>query len=149
MVAAFFVTALRRKPLRKSKLSFKSSIRTEDTHVIQPVAPISPLVEQKSGDGITRVKDANGRMIGVKPLKAIDMFRLTRAMGDDASNAALFRQAMVAVAAVEIDGEPLARPLNMMTIEALIIRLDFAGFVAVSSAIGSAEEPVNTEAVKI
>jgi hypothetical protein len=130
-------------------LSFKSTIFTENQQpVVTAQPPVSPLVEQKSGDGITRVKDANGRMIGVKPLKAIDMFRLTKAMGDDASNAALFRQGMIAVAAVEIDGEPLARPLNMMTIEALIIRLDFAGFVAVSAALAGADEPVNTEAVK-
>jgi hypothetical protein len=94
---------------------------------VQPQpALVSPFVRQQDGDGITRVKDSNGRMIGVKPLTAIDMFRLTKAMGEDASNAALFRQAMVAVAAVEIDGAQVARPASMMTIEALITRLDFA-----------------------
>jgi hypothetical protein len=117
--------------------------------VVQPQpARVSPLVDQKSGDGITRVRDANGRQIGVKPLKAIDMFRLTKAMGEDASNAALFRQAMVAVAAAEIDGEPVARPSSMMTIEALISRLDFAGFVAVSSALAGASTAINVAAVK-
>jgi hypothetical protein len=116
---------------------------------VQPhPAPVSPLVQRKSGDGITRVKDAKGRTIGVKPVTAIDMFRLTKAMGDEASNAALFRQAMVAVAAVEIDGEPVARPSNMLTIEALITRLDFAGFVAVSTALAGAVEAINTDAVK-
>jgi hypothetical protein len=130
-------------------VAFSSTIINETNPTVQPVAPISPLVERKDGDGITRVRDANGRQIGVKPLTAIDMFRLTRALGDDASNAALFRQAMVAYSCVEIDGVPLARPLNLMTIEALIIRLDFAGFVAVSGALaGAAAEPINTEAVK-
>jgi hypothetical protein len=111
-------------------------------------APVSPFVKQQDGDGITRVKDSNGRSIGVKPLTAIDMFRLTKAMGEDASNAALFRQAMVAVAAVEIDGAPVARPSSMMTIEALITRLDFAGFVAVSTALSGASTDINTDAVK-
>jgi hypothetical protein len=73
---------------------------------VQPQpAPVSPLVrQQKDGDGITRVKDANGRSMGVKPITAIDMFDLTEAMGDKASNAALFRQAMVAVSAVNWAG---------------------------------------------
>jgi hypothetical protein len=133
-------------------VSFTSTIRTETvTPTVQPIAPISPLVERKDGDGITRVKDANGRMIGVKPINALAMFRLTKALGDDASNGVLFRQAMVAYSCVEIDGEPLARPLNMMTIEALIARLDFPGFVAISTALAgvAAAEPVNETAVKI
>lgn len=90
-------------------------------------------------------------MIGVKPINALAMFRLTKALGDDASNGVLFRQAMVAYSCVEIDGEPLARPLNMMTIEALIARLDFPGFVAISTALAgvAAAEPVNETAVKI
>jgi hypothetical protein len=73
---------------------------------VQPQpAPVSPLVrQQKDGDGITRVKNANGRSMGVKPITAIDMFDLTEAMGDKASNAALFRQAMVAVSAVNWAG---------------------------------------------
>jgi hypothetical protein len=118
---------------------------------VQPqLAPASPLVRQQSGDGITRVKDANGRMIGVRALKAIDMFRLSRAMGDEASNAALFRQALVAFSCVEIDSEPVPRPANMLTIEALITRLDFAGFVAVSSALAgvTVAEAVNEDAIK-
>jgi hypothetical protein len=136
-------------------VSFTSTIRTDDMHATTPVVTaqpaqrVSPLVEQKQGDGITRVKDANGRLIGVKPLKALDMFRLTKAMGDDASNAPLFRQAMVAYSCVEIDDIPVARPLNMMTIELLIARLDFPGFVAISTALAGAEEPVNVDAVKI
>jgi hypothetical protein len=117
--------------------------------VVRPQpARTSPLVEQKSGDGITRVRDSNNRQIGVRPLKAIDMFRLTKAMGEDASNAALFRQAMIAFACVEIDGYPVARPGNMMTVEALITRLDFAGFVAVSTALSGASADVNVDAVK-
>jgi hypothetical protein len=118
---------------------------------VQPQpAPVSPLVRQQDGDGISRVKDSTGRSIGVKPVKAIDMFDLTDALGDKASNAALFRQAMVAVAAVEIDGVPVARPTSLMTIRALISRLDFAGFVAVSEALSavSASEAINQEAVK-
>lgn len=119
---------------------------------VQPQpAPVSPLVrQQKDGDGVSRVKDSTGRMIGVRPVKAIDMFDLTDALGDKASNAALFRQAMVAVAAVEIDGVPVARPNSLLTIRALIQRLDFAGFVAVSEALSAASvsEAVNPEAVK-
>jgi hypothetical protein len=111
-------------------------------------ARVSPLVAQQSGDGITRVRDANGRQIGVKPLKAIDMFRLTKTMGEDASNAALFRQAMVAYACVEIDGDLVARPLTMLQLETRISVLDFAGFVAVSTALAGAREPINTDAVK-
>jgi hypothetical protein len=125
----------------------------EDNHVpaVQPQpARVSPLVRQQSGDGITRVKDSNGRSIGVKPITAINMFDLTEAMGDKASNAALFRQAMVAVSAVEIDGQPVARPSSMMTIRALITRLGFPGFVAVSEALAVATvtEAINPEAVK-
>jgi hypothetical protein len=78
------------------------------------------------------------------------MFRLTKAMGDDAGNAPLFRQAMIAFSAVEIDGTPVARPTSMMTIEALITRLGFQGFVAVSEAlaVASVTEAINPEAVK-
>lgn len=146
MVAAFF-----NRPDRKSKEKYQC--RLHQPSETKPLQLFNQLrlfrhVERKDGDGITRVKDANGRQIGVKPLAALDMFRLTRAMGDDASNAALFRQAMVAVACVELDGIPVARPLNMTHIEALIARLDFAGFVAVSSALAGADEPVNVEAVK-
>jgi hypothetical protein len=119
--------------------------------VIQPQpARVSPLVRQQDGDGITRVKDSNGRQIGVKPITAIDMFDLTEAMGDKASNAALFRQAMVAVSAVEIDGAPVSRPTSMLTIRALITRLGFPGFVAVSEALAVAAvtEAINPDAVK-
>jgi hypothetical protein len=121
-------------------------------HAVQPQpARISPLVRQQDGDGITRVKDSNGRSIGVKPITAIDMFDLTMAMGEHASNQALFRQAMVAVSAVEISGDPVARPSSMMTIRALITRLGFPGFVAVSEAlaVASVTEAINPEAVKI
>jgi hypothetical protein len=117
---------------------------------VQPQPPVSPLVRQQSGDGITRVTDTKGRRIGVKPVKAIDYFDLTAAMGDHASNAALFKQAVVASAAVEIDAEPVARPTSMLTIRALIQRLDFSGFVAVSEAlsIAASSDAINTEAVK-
>jgi hypothetical protein len=114
-------------------------------------ARVSPLVrQQEAGDGITRVRDAKGRQIGVKPVTAIDMFDLTMAMGEHASNAALFRQAMVAGAAVEIDGDHVARPSSLTTIRALIARLDFAGFVAVSTALSQAAlvDVVNDDAVK-
>ena len=131
---------------------------------VQPhPAPSSTLVRQQSGDGITRVRDANGRSIGVKPITAIGMFDLTDALGDKASNAALFRQAMVAISAVEIDGgavhapdgvprgEPVPRPTSLMTIRALITRLGFPGFVAVSEALAVAAvtEAINPDAVKI
>jgi hypothetical protein len=119
--------------------------------VVQPQpARVSPLVQQKSGDGITRVKDSNGRQIGVKPLTAIGMFDLTDALGDKAANSVLFKQAMVAYSAVEIDGDPVARPSSLMTIRALITRLDFAGFVAVASALAGAEaaDAINPDAVK-
>jgi hypothetical protein len=87
----------------------------------------------------------------VKPITAIDMFDLTMAMGDQASNQALFRQAMVAVSAVEIDSVPVARPSSLMTIRALIQRLGFPGFVAVSEAlaVASATDAINPDAVKI
>jgi hypothetical protein len=116
----------------------------------QPARTVSPLVQQKSGDGITRVKDSKGRTIGVKPLTAIGMFDLTDALGDKASNAALFRQAMVAFAAVEIDGTPVAPPSSLMSIRALITRLGFHGFSAVAEAlaIASADDVVNEESVK-
>ncbi len=116
---------------------------------VQPLpAKPSPLVRQQDGDGITRVKDSNGRSIGVRPLTAIGMFRLTKAMGDEASNAALFRQASVAMSCVEIDGDSVPRPTSMLTLEALITRLDFPGFVAIATALSGASEPINTEAVK-
>lgn len=99
----------------------------------KPHQHASPLVPAKLGDGITRVTDAKGRSIGVKPLAALDMFDLSIALGDHASNKAVQNQAMLAMSAVEIDGEPVARPNSMMTIRALITRLDFAGFEAIIS----------------
>jgi hypothetical protein len=133
--------------LRKPTL-FKSTIGNENPPVVTAQPRVSPLVEQKQGDGITRVRDSNGRSIGVKPMGALDMFRLTKVLGEDASNAALFRMANVAYSCVEIDGEHVARPTSMMTIEALISRLDFPGFVAISTALSGANEPVNVEAIK-
>lgn len=129
-----------------------SNIQSGEQAFVQPQpAPFkSPLVQQKSGDGITRVTDAKGRRIGVKPLTAIGMFDLTDALGDKASNAALFRQAMVAFACVEIDGVPVSPPQNLLTIRALITRLGFHGFSAVAEAlsIASADDVVNEESVK-
>jgi len=119
---------------------------------VQPQpARVSPLIQQQSGDGITRVKDSNGRQIGVRPVTAIDMFDTTMALGEHASNAALFRQAMVAAAAVEFDGVHLPRPTSMMTIRARIQILGFPGFVAVSEALAVAAvtDAINPEAVKI
>jgi hypothetical protein len=117
---------------------------------VQPQPARSSLVQQKYGDGITRAKDSNGRQIGVRPLTAIGMFDLTDALGEKASNPALFRQAMVAFAAVEIDGSPVAPPHNLMTIRALITRLGFPGFSAVAEAlsIAGASDVVNEESVK-
>jgi hypothetical protein len=134
-------------------VSFTSTVNTNtESHPVVTAQPapvrVSPLVRQESGDGITRVKDANGRQIGIKPMGALDMFRLARALGDDANNASLFRMANVAYACVEIGGDHVPRPTNMMTIEALIARLDFPGFVAISTALAGASEPVNESAVK-
>lgn len=84
---------------------------------------------------IERVTDDAGRVIGVKRLGALDMFDLTIAMGEQASNQTALNQALIVASVVEIDGEKLTRPNDLLQIRAMIQRLDFHGYTAVGKAL--------------
>ncbi len=79
---------------------------------------------------IEKVKDAAGRIIGVKKLNFLDTHHVTCMLGDDAQNAVALRQALMSSSVVEIDGQPISRPRTRSQLEALMAQLDFHGVTA-------------------
>jgi hypothetical protein len=102
----------------------------------KPAAALS-LAEQIRADAtrIEREKDAIGRMIAVKKLTFLDVHRTTKLLGADSSNSVALEQALMAASVVEIDGEPITRPVNTLQLEALMGRLDFHGIAAANRAV--------------
>jgi hypothetical protein len=82
------------------------------------------------------VTDAQGRSITVKRLTALDKLRLFRAVGPLlAGNAPYFGMAMLAAAALDIDGVPVPAPASESAIETAVAQLGNAGISAISLAL--------------
>jgi hypothetical protein len=79
----------------------------------------------------TTVTDSRGRAITVHRLNALAFYRLSKAMGPTASNAAAMDLATLASSVTEIDGDSVAPPSTERELEFLMQRLDFDGLAAV------------------
>jgi hypothetical protein len=102
----------------------------------------------KAAQETATVTDKRGRALTVGRLDALSYYRLTKAMGQTATNTATMELASIAAAVREIDGEPVAfRTEN--EIEFLIKRLDFDGLEAAAEGLKKLNTTdVGTEAAK-
>ena len=91
--------------------------------------PTTPTVVV-SGDKAT-VVDARGRTFTVQKLTALNLYQLTKALGDASTNVATSDLAALAAAVRSIDGNPVAPPRTERDIEFVIGVLDFDGLAAV------------------
>jgi|GEM_PF-674561 hypothetical protein len=83
----------------------------------------------KDANRIVIATDERGRKLGIKRMTSgLASFRLTRILGPDAGNRSLLAQAMMYVTVISIDGDPVPFPRTELQLEALIDRLDLAGF---------------------
>lgn len=86
-----------------------------------------------------RVRDANGRVIGIKKLGAGERMKMMRILGGTLSdNIAYFGHAMLAAAVRELDGEAKPMPTSAAQIEALVELLDDDGLTAIAEGIQKA-----------
>lgn len=87
-------------------------------------------------EGTANRLDKRGRRIVVKPLNALDYYRVSRALGASAaSNPATLDLAMIACAVRKIDILPIAMPTTERDVEFLIQQLDFDGLEAAGLAL--------------
>lgn len=112
----------------------------EGTNGVRP-----SLAEQIKADAnrIEYETDAVGRRIGVKKLTFLDMHELTLLLGPHAANAAALQQAMMVGSVVDIDGDPVTRPVTELQLKAIMQRLDFHGVIAATTAM-SRFAPIGT-----
>lgn len=81
---------------------------------------------------IVHVTDAKGRQIGIRKLGMSVRRRVLKALSDEMSRKQQYLGlVMVAACVVEIDGEAVNLPISELQFDALIDRLDDAGFEAV------------------
>jgi len=76
------------------------------------------------------VTDARGRVIAVRKLNALQVYRLTKAMGASASNPRAMDLAVIASSVSRIDTLDFAFPARESDVEFLIQKLDFEGLEA-------------------
>jgi hypothetical protein len=105
----------------------------------------------KAANATVTVKDAKGRSITIKKAGALDKMRLFEVVGsENVTNPAYFGYAMLAYQVVEIDSEPVARPSNKISLEALVQRLEDDGLKVVAEAVEAnfMEAEATKEAIK-
>jgi hypothetical protein len=94
-----------------------------------------------------KIKDAKGRMLEVRPLSALETYRLmkiTKATGGEG----FFGMAAMAAAVRSIDGEPEAYINTDREIEVMIQRLGNEGLAAVAEVLSKEQEEEIGEAPK-
>jgi hypothetical protein len=85
---------------------------------------------------IVHVKDGKGRQLGIRKLDMSRRRRVLKVLSDEMSRKQQYLGlVMVAACVVEIDGEEISLPVTELQFDALIDRLDDAGFEAVGEAI--------------
>jgi len=84
--------------------------------------------------------DAKGRKIVVRPLDALEEFRLAKIMGAHGDSAWARSIALQAASVREFDGDPEAFINNDRDIELIVQRLGSEGFDAVSKELGEIEK---------
>ena len=100
-----------------------------------PAKTAGPVAQMSSDPNrIEYETDSAGRRIGVRKLTFLDLNRLSRILGDSASNTAVLSQALMAAVVVEIDGDRVTLPVSLPQLEALMQRLDFHGIAAANKA---------------
>lgn len=101
----------------------------------QPETPTIAIT--KTAQATASATDEKGRVITVNKLNALQFYRLTKALGQTASNATTMDLAVLVSSVKEIDGESVDFPGSELQVEALIQRLDFVGLTAVAEALKS------------
>lgn len=97
--------------------------------------------------GTASQMDKRGRLIAVKPLNALDYYRVSKALGAVAAgNPATLDLAMIACAVRKIDIMPVALPTTEREIEFLIQQLDFDGLEAAGTALALVNRGAEKEA---
>jgi hypothetical protein len=93
------------------------------------------------------VRDAEGRVLQVKRLTALDRLRLFKAVGPAlAQNASYLGMAALAASVVDIDGVPVPAPVSEAQVEALVGRLGENGIAAAADAWADARRETETHA---
>jgi hypothetical protein len=101
---------------------------------LNPERPSEAIIRAASAS--VSVKDAIGRQITVRRLKALDRMRICELVGaENAANDRYYGYAALAYSVSEIDGEPTATLSTKAQLEALVQRLDDEGLDAVGQAI--------------
>ena len=100
-------------------------------------APSTRLVSEAAA--CVQVRDAEGRVLEVRRMNALDRLRLFKAVGPTlAQNAPYLGMAMLASSVVSVDGVPVPVPATEPQIEALIARLGDPGIAAAADALAPA-----------
>jgi hypothetical protein len=79
--------------------------------------------------------DIKGRVIEVRRVTLLQMFRLTEVLGESASNPTRLNLAMSACSVTAIDGEKVSFPGKLSELEIIFQRLDFYGVAAAAEAL--------------
>ncbi|GGH14870.1 hypothetical protein GCM10007036_14460 [Alsobacter metallidurans] len=99
----------------------------------------------KAADRRATATDDEGRVIEVKALTALDLYRLTKLLGANSANQQALNIAMSACSVTAIDGERITPPNSEREIEAMIQRLDFHGLQAATIALVQLQIPTLAE----
>jgi hypothetical protein len=107
-------------------------------------------VVAKAAAETATAQDSKGRAITVHRLNALLYYRLTKAMGATASNAATMELAVIAASVKAIDDDEIMPPATEREVEHLMQRLDFHGLNAAGEALKQLGEKDgdSTEAAK-
>jgi hypothetical protein len=118
-----------------------SGAKADAPAIASPIGAVEPAADASrvAPKGVTlldgrnaMVVDSRGRSIKVKKLSAFDRMRLFKAVGaEDSENRMFMSYASAAAAVTEIEGSPVAFPMNQIQLSALVSRLDEDGLEAV------------------
>lgn len=86
------------------------------------------------------ITDADGRVIELRQMTALDKLRLFKAAGASLSqNEMWLGMALLACSVTAIDGVPVPQPANEMQIESMVARLGDVGLAAAGEALDQME----------
>ncbi len=92
-----------------------------------------------AAEAIMPVTDAQGRVLAIRRLGALDRLRLFKAAGAGlVGNAGWMGMATLACSVTAIDDVPVPSPASEAQVEALVARLGDAGIAAVAAALSAA-----------
>lgn len=104
-------------------------------HSAQETAAAAPAASKAPALPPGTIVDTKGRKIVVRPLDALEEFRLAKIMGSNGDSAWARSIALQACSVRELDGEPEAFLNSDRDIEAMVGRLGSEGFEAVGKAL--------------